>query len=376
MQTILKPRQPQKNADKPAARNVNTSGGRSFSIEFLRFYATVQVLLIHTSGPWVALFIAKNPWWAACVIDSFARPAVPLFLMISGMLLLREEYDKAESLGEFLKRRFSRVFVPLITWSLIYLGYRFIHHDPAIELNNMAALLSSPACYHLGFLYFLTGLYLAAPILKVFVRNAADREVKYLVGLWFVFECVSPLVGSLTGFRLPITCALTGGYLGYFVLGYLLSQTKLSGKRLGWALVAIAGSLGCTIVATYLLTENGPTRAVNELFFNYTNPIIVIYSTLTFVVIRSVSLSLPVRLEKICRSVVASIAAASFTIYLVHPIILEQVKLWLGFVAHLPGNKFCMTALAIFAIAATTCGASWLFFMLARKARLPAWIIP
>lgn len=116
---------------------------RLFFIEFLRCFAIIQVILLHASAPFAASTSTKGLFWVGCILDSFARSCVPLFLLISGMLLLSSRRN--ESAIDFLKHRFWRVGIPLISWTIIYSGWR---------LSNGAQLdwvtvVNLPACYHL-----------------------------------------------------------------------------------------------------------------------------------------------------------------------------------------------------------------------------------
>jgi surface polysaccharide O-acyltransferase-like enzyme len=91
----------------------------------LRNLATVMVIGIHVAAP-----IAHGEgqdfngtwWWAGNFWNSLTRPAVPLFVMLSGYLLLGKDYP----LPDFLKRRFSRVVIPAIFWMLIYCFYGYM----------------------------------------------------------------------------------------------------------------------------------------------------------------------------------------------------------------------------------------------------------
>lgn len=49
---------------------------------------------------------------------------VPLFLMISGALLLKREYPSPE---KFLKKRFAIIIYPFIFWIIVILGQLYLH---------------------------------------------------------------------------------------------------------------------------------------------------------------------------------------------------------------------------------------------------------
>lgn len=50
------------------------------------------------------------------IYGSFLRPCVPLFVMLTGMLLLPVKQE----IGEFYHKRMLRVIIPFVIWSLLY----------------------------------------------------------------------------------------------------------------------------------------------------------------------------------------------------------------------------------------------------------------
>lgn len=97
--------------------------GRLVYMDWLRVLATIAVVTIHVSAGYVSMLDASNVsrWMAGNFYDSFSRASVPIFVMISGALLLRGAKDS--SIGEFLKKRASKVIIPFIGWSAIFYIY-------------------------------------------------------------------------------------------------------------------------------------------------------------------------------------------------------------------------------------------------------------
>nr|HRZ98412.1 acyltransferase family protein [Paludibacter sp.] len=69
----------------------------------LRFFATISVIILHVASTALYFFnkIPLSHWLIADLTDSAMRFCVPLFLMISGGLLLRENHKPIE----FFKKR-------------------------------------------------------------------------------------------------------------------------------------------------------------------------------------------------------------------------------------------------------------------------------
>ena len=90
-----------------------------FYIDFLRFIAVIAVIAIHVLGPFRYLYgeIPDSQWLAATSINSISRWAVPVFMMISGALLLST--DRAFNCEHYLSKRLAKVASPCVGWTLI-----------------------------------------------------------------------------------------------------------------------------------------------------------------------------------------------------------------------------------------------------------------
>ncbi len=90
--------------------------GRIFWLEVVRAVAIAGVVFLHSASPGLYLVdsLPRADWRFAIVVDGLTRPAVPLFFMASGALLLRREFSFAD-----LGRRLPRLVVPLLAWSII-----------------------------------------------------------------------------------------------------------------------------------------------------------------------------------------------------------------------------------------------------------------
>ena len=87
---------------------------RIFYYDFLRAFAIIAVIICHVDfffGP----LTTQTQVIAQMAFHDIGRIGVPIFLMISGALLLNREYN----LSDFLKRRFTRIIYPFIFWIIL-----------------------------------------------------------------------------------------------------------------------------------------------------------------------------------------------------------------------------------------------------------------
>jgi len=215
-----------------------------------------MVILVHSS-----FFPYKIPgeitstvmvnWFTANVFGAIGYLGVPLFVMLSGALLLNP--SKAdEPMGVFFKKRFNRIGLPLIFWTLVYFIWSFNVWGKPMTLSNIGQGLISGSYPILWFLYLLVGLYLATPILRTLVKHIERKKFKLLLAIWFVGTISVPLIHTFTDFNYnPLMFVITD-WVGFFLLGIYLTKSKIHstiaylGLILG-LLVAIAGDWFITL---------------------------------------------------------------------------------------------------------------------------------
>jgi surface polysaccharide O-acyltransferase-like enzyme len=291
-------------------------------IDLIRVVAVFQVVLIHLS--YVIFFkedLFSPNWQAANFYDSFSRMGVPLFFMASGSLLL----GKRESLVDFFRKRFLKVGVPTLFWSVAYLlwsvkAYTNGTMGPVgVALSMLKAIYTGNVEIHLWFLYILIGIYLVVPVLRVFVLAASRRDLAYFVGMWVLATPFFELTGRLTGLETALVIPVVAGYVGYFVMGYLLTNVSLGKRGMFLALLGILMAVAVTYFGTHLLSAGA--APVDIYFYSYFSPPTVLASACGFLLFKNLGQNLGraggwVRL----------VAGTTFGIYLIHIFVVELLR--------------------------------------------------
>ena len=176
----------------------DSKGRLAIPDDLIRTLAIFLVVLLHSSLMTLQLFPSSSPyWWAASVYKSIALPCVPLFIMLSGALLLQPAKVN-EPTRVFLKKRLSRVGLAFAFWTAIYTIWSFYISNTPITLANVGQSISfdlfSGAYYHFWFIYLIVGLYLITPILRVVIAYGGDKMIRYLILVWFVGVGIVPLL--------------------------------------------------------------------------------------------------------------------------------------------------------------------------------------
>ncbi|HTP41371.1 MAG TPA: acyltransferase family protein [Nitrospiria bacterium] len=303
---------------------------RQIWVEYIRVVATFCVVILHTSAPLLTKYnmLPKSHWMIGNIFDSSARMSVPIFFMLSGYLLL----EKDEPLNIFFKKRFNKVGIPLIVWSLIYIPWNDYYREwPKISIYELYEIVLTPTYYHLWFLYAIIGIYLIMPILRVVVQQSSKSLLYYYILIWFLAASIIPTVEKITGVMSRIDLLAISGFSGYLVLGLLLGKIQLTKRS---AVAAGFLSVGCviiTITGTYLLIVRNNGIFSNN-YYDYLSPQIVISSVTIFVLIKYIVVNVRAFSNERLLSIIESISFASLGIYLIHPIFIDLLGYgYLGF---------------------------------------------
>lgn len=97
---------------------MNSNSSEIVWMNNLRALATFSVIVLHVTFPILYNYgtININDWQVGNFFDSLVRFCVPVFLMLTGALLL----GKPIEIASFFKKRFVRVLFPFLFWSSIY----------------------------------------------------------------------------------------------------------------------------------------------------------------------------------------------------------------------------------------------------------------
>lgn len=232
---------------------------RNISFDFCRILSAFAIVILHTS----AVYIKRCPvdsveFGIANFYDSLSRFGIPMFVMISGAIFLSEE--KQITVKKLWLRNILRMLIIFCIWSFAYYFYQCKYEwNVSIFHNGIVGVIAGCvyASNHFWFIFMIIGLYAIVPLLRSFLKNATEKELKYFVILFFLFQIVRNTITILADKSLiteimdKFTIVELSGYLGYFVLGYILNKYDISKK---WKRMIYASLPVCFLI-NYLVSE-------------------------------------------------------------------------------------------------------------------------
>lgn len=283
--------------------------------DILRVVAIFQVILIHSCGASFYKFgeIALTDWLFANFLDSLSRSSVPLFVMLSGALLLRSNAP-AVTIRQILNR-VTKVVVPLLVWGGGFLFYVSYYSGQPVEWSS---LITKTPMYHLWFVYMIVGLYLFLPIFEALFEFIKDRKgvQGYFLALWLLITSMPVYLPMPLFVLLQQTNFL--GYGGYFLIGAMLIHSPYRQVPSVILLVVYALSVATTFLLTYYFSNQ--SHSAVETAYQYFSPNVFVSSFAAFMLFSRMKLASP------WAQAWSWLSDKVFLIFFVHVVVLERVS--------------------------------------------------
>jgi len=297
-------------------------------IRNLRVFALFAVVTTHVAAP--LLYETDSSidfnWWIGNVIIGSVRFCVPIFLMITGALLL----TKRDTIQSFLKKRLTRVVIPFVFWTLIYLIYDIFRQQLTFDsiciyiANNIKTFLLFGIRGHFWYVYMIIGLYLIIPILQRFMTNKNKKEITYYLLIWIITLFINLFVKSSGeygySYNKGVDLTYFSNYLGYIILGYYLSNYNIIQTKKASLLILLGFSI--TVIGSYLLTKQNDQ--FTGTFVRYLTPNILIISAGVFILFKN-NFNCSFK-SKILSNIIKLIDRYSYGIYLSHIFVLSIIS--------------------------------------------------
>ncbi len=333
---------------KPPVMNLSNQKNQHIVwLDVVRFIAMFTVVCCHCTDPFnfypgTAPNIGEIKLWGA-IYGSVLRPCVPLFVMITGALLLPVRGDAST----FYKKRIPRVFYPFLIWSVLYNLFPWITGllglNPQIILDffpyageevmqqsfsvSLEYILMIPFNFsilavHMWYIYLLIGLYLYLPVFSAWVEKASERAKLMFLLAWGV-TLLLPYYYQFVSNYLWGTCSWNSfgmlyafaGFNGYLLLGHYLKNLEWSLKKtLAIGIPMFAAGYAVTFLGFRHITALPEyTDEMLELFFTYCSLNVVMMTIPVFMLAKKAKVN-----SERMKKALANLTVCGFGIYMIH----------------------------------------------------------
>ena len=327
-------------------------------LDVVRLVAMFTVVCCHCTDPF-NFYPGDSPdivdikFWGA-VYGAALRPCVPLFVMITGALLLPISGETSV----FYKKRIPRVFFPFLIWSVLYNLFPWITGllgvDPRVILDffpysgeevmrqslavSMGYIAELPFNFslldvHMWYIYLLIGLYLYMPIFSAWVEKVSERAKLWFLLAWGVTlllpyynEFVSQYLWGTCSWNAFGTLYYFAGFNGYLLLGHYLRHHDWTTKQLlGWGIPMFAVGYAVTFFGFRHMTAQPDCTAEGlELFFTYCSLNVVMMTIPVFMLCKKVNFT-----SERMKKVFANLTLCGFGVYMIHYLFTGPAVVWM-----------------------------------------------
>ncbi|MBR5932096.1 MAG: acyltransferase [Lachnospiraceae bacterium] len=321
---------------------------RNTSLDLIR---TIAILLVivnhaveHTFGFDLDYMYSLPAYVRVLALAGFTlgRIGVPLFLMLTGYLLLTREYDLA-GIKSFYKKNLLPLFITWEIWVLLYNIYACLYYHTGFDLKiyfKEALFLKRveihPTIHHTWFVPVILGIYLFIPLVAKVLHSIDWKVLLFLVLVVFVFCFVIPSANLLKlaqntseggQYLSQLNLYFSGGNYGlYLIAGYCAKKkSELIQKLLRRKIICSAAILALVILFAI-------TVAVQFYFFGKGYRYLVWYTFFTMPLIGALLFCLlaQIRPGKVLGTIVVPVSLSAFGIYLIHELIVIPAADLLG----------------------------------------------
>ncbi|HJB54318.1 MAG TPA: acyltransferase family protein [Candidatus Olsenella avistercoris] len=235
------------------SKTTAVAGGRLVYFDALRIVAILLVVFNHLPGYTLYMSNTGPKAWLYMLLTMVTRINVPLFLMVSGALLL----GKHESISRIPRHRASRIVGCIgLFGALCYLV-----KGSGGGASFLRDLLAGKIEGSYWFLYAYLGMLLLLPFLRMVASGLGRAEFRYLLLLHLLLSAIVPMTSyvlaatSGEGYSLNLSLPLAATkQLFYPLVGYYLSRVdlgKVGGKDVAMMFGAALGGIVVSCLFTY-----------------------------------------------------------------------------------------------------------------------------
>lgn len=222
---------------------------RIIAYDYIRIVAMLMVVACHCFGDTTG----ASPTLIS-LLSYMEMPCNGLFFAVSGALLLPVNVT-ADKTGKFLVKRLTKVVIPTVVWSVVYLAI-----SGKLNIASICSIPFTPVGASIfWFVYVMVGLYIISPVISPWLEKADKRTLLLYLGIWCISLCY-PIIRNWLPVHVSEVSSLyyLSGYVGFFVLGYYL---KRFGIKLGLSaimyFVAFAVMIGVKLFANNIQLYDG-----------------------------------------------------------------------------------------------------------------------
>lgn len=302
---------------------------REVWLDVLRILAAFLVIVNHTNSDVFQSVTPENgTWWLSIAWYALCKVAVPVFVMVSGAVLLGREDSYRKCLA-----RFGRIVAALLVFSYLYFVHdAWVNYGLWPRIIQLDVFLQKVWTMEIAdsfwYLYFYAGLMLALPMLQRLSCAMKGRDAWYLIGLSLGLGAGWPLLAHFVpALALPkyFDVPLFSTTVGLFFAGWQLRKCEKPLHTMPW-LMGLAASILLSVVLLHaeFIRLNGRGRYWGFMDDRMQSSLLVVTGAISFFLLIRCLFDRP--LSERAQRVWTELGGCAFAIYLLQQWVIEQTE--------------------------------------------------
>ena len=287
---------------------------REYAFDILRAVSMIMVITVHVSNVYSRSFgfIGNGSFIVSLFFNTISRISVPIFLMISGALLLDREFNKKKYF-----KRLIKFIILIVIWDIIYLVWEYYYLGVTYDISYK--LLFEPYRAHLWFLYTILLLYAIQPLLRLIMHKSNIVIKIILLVIWLLLSTL-----SIVNYYISIYFTVFS-YIGFFILGKYLYDFAKNNNIKKYNILLIIIMIVCFTISILLnYTTSIRRHTFYNFYFAYRVPFIMIPSFAFYIMV------IGNYTKDTLNKIIMKLSDLSFGVYLIHGIFLDvTVKIFI-----------------------------------------------
>ena len=311
--------------------NENKSVKREKYIDIARVFAILCVVLCHSVESvyfyigWSTLSVYSQV--VKILFYTIGRIGVPIFLFISGALLLRKNIEDGDGVKKFYKKNLIPLLVTTEIWNIIYYIFLCVYKGNSfnfkIFIETLLFMRNSEAP-NMWYMPVILGIYVAIPFVSIIVKKFNKKDILIPIVLVFITSLLLPTISTITQDKTLGNTVLNVSFLGgvyglYLILGYYISKSNYIKKIHNYVIwITTLITLIITVIIQICLWNNGIKY---NMWYNFL-PLFILSTVVFMLFKKNENININEKLYKI----IYTISNQSLAIFFVHIIMRYLLK--------------------------------------------------
>ena len=302
---------------------------REIWLDVLRILAAFLVIVNHTNSDVFQSVTPQNgTWWLSIMWYALCKVAVPVFVMVSGAVLLGREDSYRKCLA-----RFGRIVAALLAFSYLYFVHdAWIHYGLWPRILRLDVFFRRVWAMEIAdsfwYLYFYAGLMLALPLLQRLSCAMTDRDTWYLIILSLGLGAGWPLLAHFVpALALPVyfDVPLFSTTVGLFFAGWQLRRRAKPMHTMPWLMGFISSVLlSVVLLHTEYVRMQGDGRYWAFMDDRLQSSLLVVTGSFSFFLFIRCLFDRPMKENE--QRLWTELGGCAFAIYLLQQWVIEQTE--------------------------------------------------